>query len=178
MSFAYSLDPMLANVIEDDTTTKDSKDAISIRPSFPAESGLSIKNNIPERPLEVTVYDGELTSSPIPEYNEIDAESLYPLDRDEHGSVVEPVKPSDFSDPYLFPMLSRNEYLRYFTSLKTLNPLKKKWTIFLTKSVFHTYRLRYLWYYGQHIEKDKYLLSCLQDQVDLVNGRSFKIVST
>ncbi|KAJ6257204.1 hypothetical protein Dda_8091 [Drechslerella dactyloides] len=113
------------------------------RPSLLASgiTGLSFRNPVPDRPTEPTVFDESLTSSPISEYNEADFERFYLSDSCDDDGVKEPVKPDDFSDPYLFPTLTRNEVLR----------------------------LKSLWYYGRYIEKDKNLLSCLQDQVDLVN---------
>ncbi|KAK6524251.1 hypothetical protein TWF694_005907 [Orbilia ellipsospora] len=112
-----------------------------VRPSVLAPVEPRIKHIIPDRPTEPTVFDANLTSSPIFEFVEKDFERLYPPDRYECGSVKEPIKPVDFSDPYLFPTLTKNELIR----------------------------LKSLWYYGRYIENDKHLLSCLQDQVDLVD---------
>ncbi|KAK6358889.1 hypothetical protein TWF696_000069 [Orbilia brochopaga] len=116
---------------------------VTRRPSILAAgiTNLPVKNTVPDRPTEPTVFDVGLTSSPIFEFDETNYERLYPSDRCEDGSVKEPVKPLDFSDLYLFPTLTRNEMLR----------------------------LKALWYYGRYIDRDKSLLSCLQDQVDLVN---------
>ncbi|KAF3915877.1 hypothetical protein AA313_de0202522 [Arthrobotrys entomopaga] len=111
------------------------------RPSVLAPAEPRIKNTIPDRPTEPTVFDANLTSSPIFEFVEKEFERLYPPDRYPCGSTKEPIKPVDFSDPYLFPTLTKNELIR----------------------------LKSLWYYGRYIENDKHLLSCLQDQVDLVD---------
>ncbi|KAK6495260.1 hypothetical protein TWF481_003288 [Arthrobotrys musiformis] len=116
-------------------------DGVDERPSILAATNLKIKNTVPERPSEPTVFDPNLTSSPIFEFNECDFQRLYPADRDDDGCVTEPIKPVDFEDPYLFPTLTKNELVR----------------------------LKSLWYYGRYIENDTHLLSCLQDQVDLVN---------
>lgn len=116
-------------------------DGVDERPSIFAITEVKIKNTVPERPSEHTVFDSNLTSSPIFEFNEGDFQRLYPADRDEDGCVTEPIKPVDFEDPYLFPTLTKNELIR----------------------------LKLLWYYGRYIENDTHLLSCLQDQVDLVN---------
>ncbi|KAF3929841.1 hypothetical protein ABW19_dt0200715 [Dactylella cylindrospora] len=113
----------------------------SDQPSILTAKDPKIKNFIPERPTEPTVFNTSLNSSPIFEFSEVDFERLYPQERNEDGTVKEPIKPVDFSDPYLFPTLTRNELIR----------------------------LKSLWYYGRYIDQDKYLLSCLQDQVDLVN---------
>ncbi|EPS42316.1 hypothetical protein H072_3695 [Dactylellina haptotyla CBS 200.50] len=111
------------------------------RPSILTASAPAVKNIIPDRPIKPTIFDANLTSSPIFEFDESDFKRIYPAERQEDGSVQEPIKPVDFSDPYLFPTLTRNELIR----------------------------LKSLWYYGRYIENDKNLLSCLQDQVDLVD---------
>ncbi|KAF3906967.1 hypothetical protein ABW21_db0200474 [Orbilia brochopaga] len=115
----------------------------SRRPSILAGcfADLPVKNHIPDRPTEPVILDPNSPSSPIFDFDEAEYERFYPSGCYEDGSAKEPVKPADFSDPYLFPMLARDEILR----------------------------LKALWYYGRYIEHDKSLLSCLQDQVDLVN---------
>ncbi|KAF3934646.1 hypothetical protein ABW20_dc0103030 [Dactylellina cionopaga] len=64
------------------------------RPSILTVSDPNIKNFIPARPTEPTVFDPNLTSSPIFEFVESDFELLYPPDRHEDGSIKEPVKPN------------------------------------------------------------------------------------
>ncbi|KAK6334319.1 hypothetical protein TWF730_003532 [Orbilia blumenaviensis] len=128
--------------MDDEPTTPSSREGgTDERPSILAVAEVKVKNVIPERPSEPTVFDANLTSSPIFEFNEDDFQRLYPEERDDDGGVTEPLRPVDFEDPYLFPTLTKNELLR----------------------------LKSLWYYGRYIENDKHLLSCLQDQVDLVN---------
>ncbi|EGX46278.1 hypothetical protein AOL_s00110g102 [Orbilia oligospora ATCC 24927] len=125
----------------DDEPTTPRLDGVDERPSILGITEVKVKNTVPERPSEPTIFDATLTSSPIFEFCEGDFQRLYPADRDEDGCVTEPIKPVDFEDPYLFPTLTKNELIR----------------------------LKSLWYYGRYIENDTYLLSCLQDQVDLVN---------
>ncbi|KAK6518917.1 hypothetical protein TWF281_003607 [Arthrobotrys megalospora] len=125
----------------DDEPITPGSDGVDERPSILAVAEVKIKNAIPDRPSEPTIFDHNLTSSPIFEFCEGDFQRLYPVERDGDGCVTEPIKPVDFEDPYLFPTLTKNELLR----------------------------LKSLWYYGRYIENDKHLLSCLQDQVDLVN---------
>ncbi|KAK6347616.1 hypothetical protein TWF718_005455 [Orbilia javanica] len=129
--------------VEDEPITprSDQFDGVDERPSILAITEVRVKNTVPERPSEPTIFDANLTSSPIFEFNEGEFQRLYPADKCEDGCVTEPVKPVDFEDPYLFPTLTKNELVR----------------------------LKSLWYYGRYIENDTHLLSALQDQVDLVN---------
>ncbi|KAH7119624.1 histidine kinase HHK3 [Dendryphion nanum] len=105
---------------------------------------LSGETSLDERPREVgPILDPDHSQEPITAYDEIIHETLYPPpdpSNDNTSSRPIPPKPDDFSDLYLFPVLSKNERLR----------------------------LTMLWYYTRDITKDPAFLAKLNGLVNMI----------
>lgn len=97
--------------------------------------------SLPRRPQTVEpILDAASLLEPLTSFNENLHHQIYASEPSDDGTSKPPPKPEGFSDPYLYPMLTRNERLR----------------------------LTMLWYYTRDLLGDEDLLKKMQAKVDLL----------
>lgn len=114
-------------------------------PYFPKSEGISIAfkdtTQLPERPHAVgPIFDTDKLHVPIKEFDPVTHSTNYAEQPDTREAPPTPPMPPNFSDPYLYPSLTRHERLR----------------------------LTMIWYLTRQMMEDKELLVRLQEKVDMV----------
>ena len=101
----------------------------------------SLDIELPDRPVNVELYDPELVCQPLARYDQRIHDVNYTSRPPGQDADLPPSKPKSFSDPYLMPSLTVHERLR----------------------------LTLLWYHARDLVQDTPFMAGLQEKLNLVH---------